>query len=95
METLIAAEIEQDVRYAAIAAFNKHGPLTIDPVRASIILTEEVGEVAADVLKMTRPSGTPQMEARLDLYNELAQVAQVAMVMMTNLKEEMNLGQRT
>ena len=71
------------VRQAMKQAHKAHGPLTADVVRASLILTEEVGEVAKDALGLTRP--TPN-SSRTMLRDELAQVAGTAIFMIMNLE---------
>lgn len=67
------------VMAAMYDAFQRHGKLTPDPVRAAGILTEEVGEVMSEALGMTR---TPKLEgARHRMVYELSQVAATAILM--------------
>lgn len=64
------------LKLAIERAYFKHGPLTADPVRATGILTEEVGEAVSEALGMTR---SPKLEgSRQRMVRELAQVAATA-----------------
>lgn len=73
------------VMHAMEEAKVKHGPLTREPCRATVILVEEVGEVADAILTMTRPDG---LGLRIHTIHELAQVAATAILMIQNLLEE-------
>ena len=76
------------VEQARLASIRKHGPLTGDPVRAAGILTEETGEVMAEALTCTRPGLLPSHRegAKLNMYEEAAQVAAVAINIMINIR---------
>lgn len=83
---VVGAEL---VGRAEIDAFKKHGALTKDPVRASLILTEEIGEVAKEALSLTR---TPPVNgARERLVKELAQVVATATTMLLQHAQEKDL----
>jgi len=92
MEAMISQRVLIDVVNASCLANEKHGPLTIDPVRACAIMLREGGEAMNEALLMTSPKGAPQMEARMNLYTELSQVAATAMLIMTHIEEEIELG---
>lgn len=96
---LISSEVEQDVIAAVISAHRKHGLLTDDPVRACAIMLREGGEAMNEALLLTvrDRSSDPvdQMNYIGALYDELAQVAATAMRIMTQIREEHILGQRT
>lgn len=82
------------VMAARDASIAKHGILTADREgmeRAGLILCEEAGEVAAEILKMGKPSGTGSHRGakgtpEATLY-ELAQIAQHAIAMMMLLEQ--------
>lgn len=78
------------VAHAMVEAEAKHGPLTKNHPRAYIILAEEVGEVAQEILCMTRvdQSRAAISVHRLKAIRELAQVAATSILMMANLLEE-------
>jgi NTP pyrophosphatase (non-canonical NTP hydrolase) len=61
--------------------------LTNDPVRAFAILSEEIGEVAKEILEVSRPGVhvADAIVSRILLGHELAQVAATAMLMIQNL----------
>lgn len=90
IDDMLADAITHDVRRAIEFAVAKHGLLTRDYGRAAVILTEEVGEVAREVLMMTHRHATPvQFEnRRIGAISELSQVAAVAIMMIANLKAE-------
>jgi|SRR5437762_6558179 len=77
---------------AAFHSYGKHGPMTQDLVRASLILVEECGEAAAEVLKMTNPTGTGSHRGATGspeaLMWELAQVAATAMAIIDVVEEK-------
>lgn len=81
-------EVIVRVEAARIQAMHKHGKLTTNYVRAVLILTEEVGEVAKAALEMTRRDHGDEWWHREQVMDELAQVAQTAMAMMVNILEE-------
>ena len=91
LEDRIAAAITLDVRQAIEFAVETHGPLTGDHSRAMNILTEEVGEAAREILTMGRPRGLYEEPflVRECACEELAQVAAVAIMMIANIKREM------
>lgn len=76
---------------AMVDAEAKHGPLTKDPVRAGLIMVEEVGEAVAEILTATRlrsPADSKQIELALrKAINELAQVAAMTILMIENVEE--------
>lgn len=79
-----------NVSRAIDEAISRHGVLTTDHVRALTILVEEVGELAKDVLTMTRMAESPntRKEALRLAINEASQVAAVAVLMIANLERE-------
>lgn len=90
-------DIIERIRMANDYAFQQHGALTTDPVRAALILTEEVGEVAKAALEVTRPctgarAAVRLTARRLNLLNELAQVASLVIKMMVNVKMQEELS---
>lgn len=85
----VRAVVRELTNLAEDAAYKKHGALTEDPVRASLILTEEVGEVAKEALSLTR---SPQVNgARGRLVKELAQVVATATIMLRQYAQEKDL----
>lgn len=82
--------IATNVRNAIEEAQLKHGPLTRDPERAVVILLEEVGELAREILESTRPRNTPLSRelARQQAVKEAAQVAATAIRLIANLEME-------
>lgn len=88
-ETVMKILVEH-VRPAISSAEKIHGRLTADPVRAGLIMVEEIGEAAADILTYTSPrdvSVNVRELHRLKAINELSQVAAMAILMIENLKE--------
>lgn len=88
MEGRIGGITISDCLDAAKRAQHKHGPLTTNAVRACAILGREWGEAMNEALLLTVPGSgyNPIITARL--YDELAQVAATAMLMMEHLKPE-------
>lgn len=88
------------INVARVSADAKHGILTSDPIRATLILVEEVGEVAAEALKMTNPTGAGSHRGAKGtmraMYDELAQVGATVSLMMENIRRaetaRINLG---
>lgn len=77
---------------ARIQSINKHGELKTVTEREGLILCEEAGEVAAEILKMTKPGGTGSHRQAKGTPEatmfELAQVAQHAIAMMILLEQD-------
>ena len=82
--TEVAEAITRRVLPAIAEAEHRHGLLTDDHVRAMLILSEEVGEAAAEILAYTRTTGG--VEDRIAAVEELAQVAATAILLITNLE---------
>jgi hypothetical protein len=82
--------LHTNVRKAIDEALEIHGPLTTDDVRAMVILVEEVGELAAEVLKMSRATSSPfeRRDALKHAIKEAAQVAAVATLLIVNLERK-------
>lgn len=79
------------VRREMNRAEKTHGPFSHGVIRGVAILTEEVGEVAAEALVATRAATGSHQGAtgtREALIAELAQVAGVALNMIVKLEEE-------
>ncbi len=85
--------VQYVIRVAEEKAFKMHGPLTTDVVRASAILTEEVGEVVSEALAMTRHP--PVNGSRLRMIRELAQVAATAIQMLDQHIKEADVEDNT
>lgn len=86
---MISKAVVSDVMIAAHDAQMKHGPLTVDPVRACAILFRECGEAMDEALLETVPEKSIISSSRLQyLYEELAQVSATAMLMMENLIDQ-------
>lgn len=85
---VIRTIMERNVGNAIAAAVEAHGSLTDDYERAMVIMTEEVGELAAEVLTMTRPAtlDDERADARQRAITEAAQVAAVAILTIFNLE---------
>lgn len=71
------------LRQAMAHALHKHGPVTANPVRGSLNLAEEVGEVAQAALDATRQSATrtDQLGNLRNMRAELIQVAGYAILL--------------
>lgn len=89
---LVAAIIDcemSNIMVAMEAALNKHGPCTSDPVRGSLNLAEEVGEVASEALDATRDlllSGRPDSVSLYLMCNELAQAVGYGILLMDSMR---------
>ena len=80
--------ILSELMHEVARAEKLHGYIPNDCIRATVILTEEVGEVAEAALTLTRPAGPYGNNDIEHLREELIQVAAVAirMVEAINLK---------
>lgn len=80
------------VRIEEARAVREHGQLTTDHVRAFVVLSEEIGEVAEAVLEIGRAERlhlAELVDARKRLVvEELVQVIAVASMMVDNLERD-------
>lgn len=88
--------IMEALEHARVDAMLQHGPLTTDIVRACSILVRECGEAVNEALLATKPGISDMWASKhaRDLYDELAQVATTAMLIMANLKGESGAKQQ-
>lgn len=86
----VATVMARSILPAIEDAQNRHGILTSDHCRAITIMTEEVGEAAAETLGLTRATSANvfREDCRLAAIKELSQVAAVAILMIVNLERE-------
>jgi NTP pyrophosphatase (non-canonical NTP hydrolase) len=79
-----------DMAAAMVFALQKHGRPTSNPNRGISTLSEELGEAAEHAIEATRPDlldGIPDPTALRQMYDELAQLAGYAMLLMMSMRK--------
>ena len=86
---MITAETIAQVQSETERADRIHGPIPSDPVRAMVVLMEEVGEASNEILSSTRG---PNSKADSEYYaiDEMIQVASVALRIIDKMKERVS-----
>lgn len=84
MEKILTDSLVSAIREENLRAEDLHGSMTMDHARATVILLEEVGEVAKCVLDMSRDKTIGRESA----ITELVQVVSVAVRIIRNLDVE-------